>query len=61
MTIQAKEPIREAESSDAFRDSKRVVVPFVAPDVDFVLKPLIQSLVPIFNQSINIRFSFPFS
>ncbi len=60
MAIQAKEPINKAESSDAFYDSRRAAVPFVSPDVDVMLKPLIQFLVPILNQ-INTRFSSLFS
>ncbi len=60
MVVQAKEPISEAESSDAFYGPKSAAVLFVASDVDVMLKPLIQFLVPILNQ-ISIRFSSLFS
>ncbi len=57
MAVQAKKPIREAESSGALCGSRHAAVPFVAPHVDVMLKLLIQSLqqslVPILNQSIN--------
>ncbi len=43
MAVQAKEPISEAESNGALRGPRRAVVPFVASDVDVVLRPLIQS------------------
>ncbi len=60
MAVQVKEPIREIEIRVL-----QVVVPFVAPDVDIMLKSLIhslqQSLVPIFNQSISILLSSSFS
>ncbi len=46
MAVQAKEPISEAESSGALRGPRRVAMPFVAPDMDVVLKPLIQKPRP---------------
>ncbi len=56
MAIQTKEPISEAESrapsSNALRGSRHVAVPFVAPDLDVVLKPLIQKPRP-YSQLIN--------
>ncbi len=42
MAAPAKEPLSEAESSGALRGPRRAAMPFVAPDVDVVLKPLIQ-------------------
>ncbi len=63
MAVQAKELIREAESSGFFLGLKHAVVRFMAPDVDIVLKSLIQSLqqslVPIFNQLITSEPGFP--
>ncbi len=44
MIVQIKKPIREAESSDAFFGPKHIVVPFVAPDIDVMLKLLIPNL-----------------
>ncbi len=60
MTVEVKELIIKAKSralnSGVLCGSKHAAVPFMAPDVDVVLKPLIQSLVPILNQSIRIWF-----
>ncbi len=56
----AKEPISEKKSSDALCVSKRTAMPFVAPDVDVIVKSLIQFLVFILNQ-ISTRFFSPFS
>ncbi len=52
MAVQAKELISEAESSGTLRSPRRMAVPFVAPDLDIVLKPLIQKPRP-YLQSIN--------
>ncbi len=59
MAVQAKEPISKAESNGALHGPRRAAVPFVAPDVDVVLKPLIQSFQTLrpYPQSISIRFS----
>ncbi len=46
MAVQAKEPISETESNGALRGPRRAAVPFVAPDVDVVLKPLTQKSRP---------------
>ncbi len=63
MAVQAKEPISEAKSrapsGNAFYGLRRTAVPFVASDVDVVLKSLIQFLVPIFKQSIKSAPGFP--
>ncbi len=49
MAIQAKESIKEVEN----KASRQAAMPFVAPDVDVLLKSLIQSLqqsfIPILN------------
>ncbi len=67
MAVQAKEPISEAKtkvpSGSALRDPRRAALLFMAPDVDVVLKPLIQSLqqslVPILKQLIKSAPGFP--
>ncbi len=46
MSVQAKEPTSKAESSGVFHDPRRAAVPFVAPNVDVVLKLLIQKPCP---------------
>ncbi len=46
MAVQAKEPISEAKNSDALCGLRHATVLFVAPDMDVVLKPLIQKPRP---------------
>ncbi len=64
MAVQAKKPISKEESrapsGDAFRSPRYTTMPFVAPDVDIVLKPLIQSLQTScpYPQSINQHLVF---
>ncbi len=56
MAVQAKEPISEAKSSGALRDSRRTALPFVAPDEDVVLKPLIQKPRPYSQSNYHLVF-----
>ena len=61
MAAPAKESISEAKTSGALCGSRYAVLPFMVPDVDVVLKPLIQKpcSYPQLNQHPILLYRFP--